>query len=133
MFCCKMKLLYSQVCCAGNSNSNGATPVHLIITKIKWIRTRGLSIKNSLSVLRWGRPEFGAGADIKTHTYTISLSHTHTHTHCLSLSLSLARSLSDQSSVPGRTDAGFRLGCAAYRTFRVQDSGFIVQVLGFGR
>ena len=32
----------------GNSNSNGARPVHLIITMIKWIRTSSLSIKNSL-------------------------------------------------------------------------------------
>jgi len=32
----------------GNSNSHGARPVHPIITKIKWIRTRRLSIKNSL-------------------------------------------------------------------------------------
>jgi len=28
---------------------NGARPVHLIITMIKWIRTSRLSIKNSLS------------------------------------------------------------------------------------
>jgi len=34
----------------GNSNSHGARPVHLIITRIKWIRTSGLSIKNSLSL-----------------------------------------------------------------------------------
>jgi len=34
----------------GNSNSNGARPVHLIITMIKWIRTSRLSIKNSLSL-----------------------------------------------------------------------------------
>ena len=34
----------------GNSNSHGARPVHQkIITLIKWIRTRRLSIKNSLS------------------------------------------------------------------------------------
>ena len=33
----------------GNSNFHGARPVHLIITMIKWIRTRRLSIKNSLS------------------------------------------------------------------------------------
>jgi len=33
----------------GNSNTHGARPVHLIITMIKWIRTRRLSIKNSLS------------------------------------------------------------------------------------
>ena len=33
----------------GDSNSHGARPVHLIITMIKWIRTRRLSIKNSLS------------------------------------------------------------------------------------
>ena len=33
----------------GNSNSHGARPVHLIITMIKWIRTRRLSIKNALS------------------------------------------------------------------------------------
>ena len=32
-----------------NSNSHGARPVHLNITMIKWIRTRRLSIKNSLS------------------------------------------------------------------------------------
>jgi len=32
-----------------NSNSHGARPVHLIITMLKWIRTRRLSIKNSLS------------------------------------------------------------------------------------
>ena len=31
-----------------NSNSNGAMPVHLIITMIKWIRTRRLSMKNFL-------------------------------------------------------------------------------------
>ena len=34
----------------GNSNSHGAGPVHLIITMVKWIRTRRLSIKNSLSL-----------------------------------------------------------------------------------
>ena len=34
----------------GNSNSHGARPVHLIITRIKWIRTSGSSIKNSLSL-----------------------------------------------------------------------------------
>jgi len=33
----------------GDSNSHGARLVHLIITMIKWIRTRRLSIKNSLS------------------------------------------------------------------------------------
>ena len=33
----------------GNSNFNGARPVHLIITMIKWTRTSRLSIKNSLS------------------------------------------------------------------------------------
>jgi len=33
----------------GNSNTHGARRVHLIITMIKWIRTRRLSIKNSLS------------------------------------------------------------------------------------
>ena len=33
----------------GNSNSNGARPVHLIITMIMWIRTSRLSITNSLS------------------------------------------------------------------------------------
>ena len=33
----------------GNSNSQGARPVHLITTMIKWIRTSRLSIKNSLS------------------------------------------------------------------------------------
>ena len=33
----------------GNSNSHGARPVQLIITMIKWIRTSGLLIKNSLS------------------------------------------------------------------------------------
>ena len=32
-----------------NSNSHGARPVHLIVSMIKWIRTGGLSIKNSLS------------------------------------------------------------------------------------
>ena len=32
----------------GNSNSNGARPVHLIITMIKWTKTSRLSIKNSL-------------------------------------------------------------------------------------
>ena len=34
----------------GNSNSHGARPVHLITSMIKWIRTSGLSIKNSLCV-----------------------------------------------------------------------------------
>ena len=33
----------------GNSSSHGASPVHLIITITKWIRTRRLLIKNSLS------------------------------------------------------------------------------------
>jgi len=33
----------------GNSNSNGARPVHVIITKIKWIWTSRLSTKTSLS------------------------------------------------------------------------------------
>ena len=32
----------------GNSNSRGARLVHLIITMINWIRTRRLSIKNSV-------------------------------------------------------------------------------------
>ena len=32
-----------------NSNSNGARPVRLIITMIKWIRTSRLTIENSLS------------------------------------------------------------------------------------
>ena len=32
-----------------NSNSHGARPGNLIITMIKWVRTRRLSIKNSLS------------------------------------------------------------------------------------
>ena len=34
----------------GDSDSHGARPVHLIITKIKWIRTSRLSIQNSLSL-----------------------------------------------------------------------------------
>jgi len=38
----------------GNSNSHGARPVHLIITMIKWIRTRRLSIKNYLSAQAGG-------------------------------------------------------------------------------
>ena len=33
----------------GNSKSHGARPVHQIISMIKWIRTRRLSIENSLS------------------------------------------------------------------------------------
>ena len=33
----------------GNSNSNGARPVHQIISMIKWIRSSRLSIKNSFS------------------------------------------------------------------------------------
>ena len=33
-----------------NSNSCGARPVHLIITMLQWIRTSGLSIKESLSL-----------------------------------------------------------------------------------
>jgi len=35
----------------GNSNSQDARPVHLIITMIKWIRTSRLSITKSLSPL----------------------------------------------------------------------------------
>ena len=35
----------------GNSKSHSATPVHQIISKIKWTRTSRLSIKNSLSTL----------------------------------------------------------------------------------
>ena len=35
----------------GNSNSHGVRPVHLIITKMKWIRTSRLSIKKSRSVV----------------------------------------------------------------------------------
>ena len=34
----------------GKSNFNGATPVHPIITMIKWIRTSRLSIKLSVSL-----------------------------------------------------------------------------------
>jgi len=34
----------------GDSNSYGASPVHLIITMITWIRTSRLTIKNSLSL-----------------------------------------------------------------------------------
>ena len=33
----------------GNSNSQGERPVHQIISKITWIRTSRLSIKNSLA------------------------------------------------------------------------------------
>ena len=33
----------------GDANFHGARPVHQIITMIKWIRTRRLSMKNSLS------------------------------------------------------------------------------------
>jgi len=43
----------------GNSKSHGARPVHLIITMIKWIRTRRLSIKNSLSPQRVHRVRQG--------------------------------------------------------------------------
>ena len=32
-----------------NSNSRGARPVHLIITMMKWIRTKRLPMKKSLS------------------------------------------------------------------------------------
>ena len=35
---------------SGNSNCNGARPVHLIITMMKWIRTSRLSINKSLSL-----------------------------------------------------------------------------------
>ena len=34
----------------GNPESHGAMPVHQIISRIKWIRTSRLSIKNSLSL-----------------------------------------------------------------------------------
>ena len=37
-----------------NSNSNGARPVHQIISIIKWIRTSKLSTKNSLFAM-WVR------------------------------------------------------------------------------
>ena len=37
-----------------NSYSHGARPVHQIISMIKWIRTRRLSIKTSLSAGRRG-------------------------------------------------------------------------------
>ena len=40
----------------GNSKSRGARKVHLIITRMKWIRTRRLSIKNSLSLVVCRRP-----------------------------------------------------------------------------
>ena len=40
----------------GNSKSHGARPVHLIITKMKWIRTSRLSIKSSLYVFCQSRP-----------------------------------------------------------------------------
>jgi len=36
----------------GNSNFHGARPVHQIISTIKWIQTRRLSTKNSLSAIR---------------------------------------------------------------------------------
>jgi len=45
------RVLYSSWTGKGNSKSNGARPVHLIITMIQWIRTSRLSIKNSLSGL----------------------------------------------------------------------------------
>ena len=38
----------------GNSNPHGARPVHPIVTMMKWIRTRTLSIKNSLCDTRRG-------------------------------------------------------------------------------
>ena len=55
----------------GNSNSLGARPVHQIITMIKWIRTRRLSIKNSLSLPYRGvslirnRPPLGPYSSIR--------------------------------------------------------------------
>jgi len=46
----------------GNSNSDGARLVHLIITMIKWIRTSRLSIKNSLSLSALCRTRLGTRA-----------------------------------------------------------------------
>ena len=56
---------------ADDSNSDGARPVHLIITMIKWIRTRRLSIKNSLSGLLARERTFGDArldASVKENT-----------------------------------------------------------------
>ena len=48
--CAGARKVYVRLPGKGNSNSQGARPVDLIITMIKWIRTSRLSIKNSLSV-----------------------------------------------------------------------------------
>ena len=50
----------------GNSNSHGARPVHLIISMIKWVRTRRLSIKNSFSLVDSTR--LGAASEVRDHT-----------------------------------------------------------------
>ena len=44
-----------------NSNSNGARPIHLITSTMKWIRTSRLSIKNSLVIsARFTNAKFAA-------------------------------------------------------------------------
>ena len=50
----------------GNSNSQGARPVHLIVTMIKWIRTSRLSIKNSLSTHRFERVPWARSEELDT-------------------------------------------------------------------
>jgi len=84
-----------------NSNSHGAKPVNQIISTIKWMQTRRLSMKNSipLGVPRRGRRGRACartaalraawGCANVTHSHTRTLSHTHsypptptpTHTH----------------------------------------------------
>jgi len=57
----------------GNSNSHGARPVHQIISMIKWIRTRKLSIKNSLFPVRSQEkdPTFGVWRSLEQSEWRI--------------------------------------------------------------
>jgi len=74
----------------GNSNSQGARPVHLIITTMKWFRTSRLSIENYLSI-EWcaenlARAPRGANAPVDPLPLPLSPSHAPSP---FSLSLSL--------------------------------------------
>ena len=50
----------------GDSNSHGVRPDHLIISMIKWIRDRMLSIKNSLSLGLRVYPSLGQTREPRT-------------------------------------------------------------------
>ena len=81
----------SEIQSESERNRDGARPVPLIITMIKWIRTSRLSMKNSLFENGEADPEsvYRTLALSLSRSLSLSLSLTHTHTPSRSLYLSL--------------------------------------------